>query len=60
VITNASLDSREYAPVNKITVLKVMKEILNQDKMAALLGLSKQALLVKNEAEKWNKIRVVQ
>jgi len=59
VITAASLEQREYEPVNKITVLKIMKQIINQDKMAALLGLTKRALLVKNDSFNWAKKRIV-
>ena len=36
-----------------------MKEIINQDKMAALLGLTKNALLKKNDTEKWVNLRLV-
>jgi len=57
MMTNIFLDERKHSPINDDAIMEVLRTILNQDKVATLLGLSKKALLIRRDGEAWSKLR---
>jgi hypothetical protein len=56
-MTNIILENRKHNPVNKDSILEVMSSIMNQDKVASLLGFTKRQLIIRRDTEHWIKSR---